>query len=296
MRTTTSPRLGHAGPRAAAMLVALTIAACSSGGAAQGTATTNAAGNAPEEFGLSLADLAVRIETTEGLVARCMADAGFTYVALDFVSIKAAMDSDNSAPGVSGEDYVKQFGLGITTQFDQPIISFGAGPVNAVYRDGLAPSEQVAFERALWGDAADWNHPHAVEAEDFSQTGGCTRLAAEQTYTAKEISGSYVNPSDQRIEQDPRMIAALASWADCMRTDGYQYDSPSEVEADLHDRLDALLLGQDPTKLTGQPLEQLHDLQGEELAIAAALTTCEEEHIEPVQATLESELYGAPQP
>ena len=272
-------------------LGALTVACGSSAPSSSG----GPAATAPEEFGLSRAALATRIEKTEGLIAKCMTDAGFQYIALDFVTIKKAMDSDQTARGVSSDEYVKQFGLGITTQFNQPIVAFGAGQENNTYLEGLPPSDQVAFKRTLWGESPDWNHARAIENEDFSQTGGCTRTAAEQTYSSTEISGGYVNPLDARIEQDPRMVAAIKKWSDCMLADGFQYDNPTQVEDDLHARLDAILQGQDPGTLTGPALDSLHQLQGEELAIAAVLTTCEETNITPVQDAIEAELFGAPQ-
>ncbi len=278
----------------AVTLVPLTTACGSSAPSSNGSAA-NPANNAPEEFGLSRTELAARIEKTEGMIAKCMTDAGFQYIALDFVTIKQAMDSDKSTPGASSDDYVKQYGLGITTQFTQPLVEFGAGPQNASYLDGLPPADQVAFKHTLWGESPDWNHAHALEAEDFSQTGGCTRSAAEQTYTPTEISSAYINPADIKIEQDPRMIAAIKKWSDCMRADGYQYDNPTQVEDDLQERLDAILQGQDPTTLTEPALDSLHQLQGEELAIATVLTSCEEDNITPVQDAIEAELYGAPQ-
>jgi hypothetical protein len=287
-----------AGP-AVACGVAMILVACGSSGSSSsssGDSSGNSSGNAPEEFGLTLVDLAARVDATESLIAQCMTSAGFQYVALDFVSIKEAMSSDQTAPGLSGDEYVKQFGLGITTQLEQPIVTFGAGPENAAYVQGLAPSDQTAFSRALWGETPEWNHAHSLEAEDFSQAGGCTRSASEKTYSPTEISGAYVNPADVLLEQDPRMIDAVAKWADCMRADGYQYDNPGQVEDDLRERLDAIVQGQDPSTLTGPSLDALHELQGEELAIAATLTSCEEELIEPIQAAIESELYGAPQP
>ena len=91
------------------------------------------------------------------------------------------------------------------------------------------------------------------------------------------------------------MIGAGTKWSDCMRADGYQYDNPDQVDDDLRARLGAILQGQDPTSVTGPTLDALKELQGEELAVASLLTDCEEEHIEPVQAAIESELYGAPQ-
>jgi hypothetical protein len=279
----------------AAVALTATAAGCGSGAASPGSVAGKAASAAPEEFGLSPTELAARIDKTEGLIAKCMTDAGFQYIALDYVTIKQAMNSDQTARGVSSDEYVKQFGLGITTQFDQPIVAFGPGPQNSAYLDGLPSADKIAFQRSLWGESPGWNHARALEAEDFSQTGGCTRSAAEQTYTPTEISGSYVNPADVRLEQDPRMIAAIKKWSECMRADGYQYDTPTQVEDDLHERLAAIVQGQDPATLTGPALDSLHELQGEELAIAALLTSCEDEHITPVQAAIEAEVYGAPQ-
>lgn len=266
------------------------LAAC--GGTSSSSAPDSKGGGAPEEFGLSLTDLTTRIEDTEKAISTCMRDAGFEYVALDFVTVKQAMDSDQSAPGMSSDDFVAQFGLGITTQFDKPLIVFGAGPQNDTYVDGLPESDQVAFKRALWGETPEWNHARALEEEDFSDTGGCTRVAADQLYTPGELSGTYVNPADIRVEQDPRMIDAIAEWSDCMATEGYDYEHPDGVSDDLRQRLDAIAQGQDPATLTGPSLAALEEIQSEELAIAALLTSCEEEHVEPVQEAVEAELYG----
>jgi hypothetical protein len=292
----------HRNPRLKAMFVrsALGILATATVGAACGgsKAAAPAAGktSAPAEFGLSQADLAEHIDRTERLIAACMTSSGFRYVALDANSIRTAMSSDKSAPGLSSEAFVKQFGLGITTQPDKPIVAFGAGPQNAVHLNGMPPSEQVAFRRALWGEHPEYTHVRALEDEDFALAGGCTRSAAEKVYSPDQLSGTYVNPGDARLAQDPRMIAATKKWSECMRTKNFTYNDPTQVEIDLRSRLAATLQGQDPKAVTGPALAALKALQGEELAIAAVLTTCEAKHIEPVQARVESELYGAPAP
>ena len=283
-------------PRSLTTMVAVVLVATTACGSAADTSTPDSSSNvSPEEFGLSLAKLAARIQDTERLISECMTGAGFEYIALDFVSIQDAMSTDQTADGLPDEDYVKQFGLGITTQFDKPLLTFGAGPANAAYLETLPATDQVAFRRALWGETPDRNHARALEDEDFSQTGGCTRSAAEQTYSPSEINGDYVNPNDTLIKQDPRMIAALRQWSDCMRVEGYAYGHPDEVDVDLLERLDAISQGQDPAALTGPALDALHDLQGEELAIVAAMVACEEEHVEPAKAQIELEIYG-PEP
>ena len=274
---------------AAVFAAAFLVAGC--GGPAD-RSQNGSASTAPQEFGLSERDLDARIDMTEALIAACMRTQGFEYIALDATTVKAAMTRDKSAPGLSGDDYVRKYGLGITTQFDKPLIVFGAGPENNAYLDRLPPADQTAFRRALWGETPDMNHPRAVEEEDFSTTGGCTRSSAERTYSKTELSGSYLNPGDRLLAQDARMIRAFEKWSECMRTDAFDYATPDDVDADLTERLLAVTKGQDPATLTGSTLDALHQLQDEERAIAAALTACEQTHVEPVQAKIEAELYG----
>ncbi len=271
----------------------LFVTSCGGGSGGVDKKRDTVASRPPEEFGLAPAQLAVRVEDTERRIGECMRKAGFEYVALDFATVKKAMETDQSAPGLSSEEYVKQFGLGITTQVDKPINAFRAGPVNNSYLAGLPESDQVAFRRALWGEAVDWNHVRALEEEDFSESGGCTRSAAQQTYKPSELTGTYVNPNDKLLEQDPRVISATNNWGDCMRANGFAYDTPGQVEEDLLQQLVAVLQGQAPETLTGPALASLKELQGAERAIAARLVMCEEEHLEPVIAKVEAELYGA---
>ena len=290
-----SPFRHHRATHAVGLVLAALATGC--GGSTQSAPPADAASasGAAAEFGLSAADLGARIDATEKLIATCMTGAGFEYTALDAASVQDAMSSDKTATGVRSEDFVKQFGLGITTQLDKPIVVFGAGPQNTASLNALAAPDQVAYRRALWGDAPDWNHARAVEEEDFSSTAGCTRTSAEKAYTSTELNGSYVNPNDQKIEQDPRMVAAVAKWADCMKSAGFAYDEPGQVDEDLRTRLDAITAGEDPRTLTGPAAAALKELQGEELTIAAALTDCEATTIEPVQAQVETEVFGAPQ-
>jgi hypothetical protein len=249
-----------------------------------------------EEFGLTTEELATRIEQTEAAIGGCMTAAGFEYVAVDFATVYEAMGSDGSAPGVSDEDYLAQFGFGITTQFDDPVVANGKGEQNVAIFDSLAEGDQVAYLRELYGDDETATLARALEDEDFADTGGCTRSAAEQFFSPDELSGSYVNPGDVVIDQEPRMIAAIEEWSTCMRDEGYDYANPDALDDDLAEQLDAIIDGVDPQTLGGSALDALTELQGFELAVAPVATECEEEHIDPVQEQIETEIYGAPQP
>lgn len=274
---------------AVAVIAASALVGC--GGASAPQAASGGSGKiGNEEFGLSLEALTTRVEATEKAIGECMKSAGFEYTPADFASIKQAMDSDKTAPGLSDEAYVAEFGFGITTQFDKPIVSFGAGPQNVSVLNALAAADQDAYRRELWGEALEWTHVRALEEEDFSETQGCTKAAVDKVYSPEELSGSYVNPGDKLVEQDPRMVKALKAWSECVKEGGYTYDHPDQIIDDLTTRLDAITQGEDPRTVTSPALTEL---QGLEKAIAVVASECAAEHIEEVQVQVEAEVYGA---
>jgi hypothetical protein len=270
------------------------LAACGGGSGSGSAASRGNARFGSEEFGLSMDQLASKVEKVEGLIGDCMTAAGFEYVPVDFARVKEGMDSDKSAPGLSDEQFIDQYGFGITTQYDHPGREIGLGEQNIAIYDALTPQEQVAYDHTLFGEDREATFAQSVEAEDFSKTGGCTRQAVEQTFTPAELTQAYINPADVAISQDPRVVEALGKWSDCMRQKGYDYANPDDVEQDLHDRLDAVTHGADPRTLTGSDAAALADLQGEELALAPVSITCEEDTLEPVISKVEAEIFGAP--
>ncbi len=248
-----------------------------------------------EEFGLTLEQLTVKVAQAEAAIGRCMSTAGFPYVPLDYATVKKAMDSDQSAAGLSGEQYLAQFGYGITTQLEKPIVAFGAGPQNRKTLAALSSTDRVAYIRALWGEEPEWTLVRAIEEEDFSRTRGCTHAAVAQTFSASELVGSYVNPADKLVAADKRMVDALKKWSDCMRKAGFSYENPDSIAGDLRDRLAAILQGQDLAALISTPPSGLKALQGEELAIARADAKCFEDNVDRVETKVEAEIYGARQ-
>jgi hypothetical protein len=279
---------------ATGMASLLLVTACGGGSNAPRSGAPPRYGS--EEFGLTDAELNSRIEAAEAKIATCMRDAGFDYLPVDAVTIRRAMSADKSKPGITDEEYVAQYGFGITTVFEDPVTSLGRGEQNATIYAGLPAGDQVAYDRALVGEPGSVGLARALEDEDLSGTGGCTRAAVESLFAKDELTGSYVNPADVLLEQDPRMIAAIEAWSTCLKRKGFDYAHPDDLTDELTQRLDALLGGADPASLTKAAAAALAELQGEERAVAVVATACEEEEIEPVQEDIESEIYGAPQP
>lgn len=271
--------------------------------ASQATPAGPAALPGTEEFGLTKAELVKSIERVEASIAQCMRNAGFEYIAVDYNTVRRGMVADKSLPGLGERQYVAQFGYGISTLYTglSPQLAdattpakIGLGERNVRIFNNLSPADQVAYNRTLFGKNTDATFAVALETEDFSRTGGCTRAAIEQVFRPEQVQVTYRNPLDALIEQDPRMIAALAAFADCVRKEGFNYHHPNEIETDIKNRLYAITSGAPPEALSADARAALAQLQGEERAVAAVAYDCESSLLDPVEGQIERELYARP--
>jgi hypothetical protein len=300
------------GVLALGMVIGILVAACS-GNLTIPNPSTSADGQdseeeeddlaGTEEFGLSREELVTSIERIEELIASCMSEAGFEYVANDYNTVRQGMTADQSLPGLSEEEFIEQYGYGISTLYtglppqlaDVAIpAQIGLGQQNVQIFQNLSPEDQVAYNRTLFGDNEEATLAVALETEDLSRTGGCTRTAIEQVFTAEQLSTSYTNPKDALIEQDPRMVAALAEYAECIQEAGFSYNHEKEIEPDLRDRLYTITEGASVETLSADSKAALTALQSEERALAIASYECESEIIEPVEDQVEEELFADP--
>ena len=254
-----------------------------------------------EEFGLTQQGLVEAIDAVESLIASCMNEAGFEYIAASYKTVRRGMTSDKSLPGYGANRFLDQFGFGITTLYT------GLGPQSSEYRTAaqiglgernvsifrnLSPADQVAYNRSLLGDNVEVTFAIGLEIEDFSATGGCTRKAITKVFTPEQMATTYLNPLDAAIDNDPRMIKALEKYARCMRAGGFNYNHEKEVEPDLRRRLYAITQGQPVQLLSTEAVSALKELQGYERALARVAVDCEERVLDPVADVIERELLA----
>ena len=243
-----------------------------------------------EEFGMTEEQLVNAIEAGESSIAECMADAGFEYTPIDVETFRDAMDAQGSVPGLSDEEFIAQYGYGITTL--PPTSEFRFGEENQRIFDDLSAEDQVAYTRTLVGDHTQATYVNMLETEDFLQAGGCTETAIKEVYSEEQLSPSFFNPFDALVEQDTRMIEAQKNWSACMGEAGFDYATQGDPEDEFVERLDAITQGADPTTLTGSDKDALTELQGEERAIAALDLDCAAEFIDDVEQQVERDISG----
>jgi hypothetical protein len=256
-----------------------------------------------EEFGLTDRELVQSVERVETLIAQCMREQGFEYVAADYRTVRKGMSSIMSLPGLSEKEFIDQHGFGISTLYtgQPPQLTkgyspgrVGMGERNVEIYNKLSPADQAAYNRTLFGENSDATFAVGLDIEDFSRTGGCTRKAIEQVFKPEQLKETYYNPKDTLIKNDPRMRAALRDYAGRMRNAGFDYNDPEQVEADIRDRLNAITGGGTVPveQLSPEQLAALKKLQEDERRVAAINFDVEEELIEPLEEEIEKELFS----
>jgi hypothetical protein len=247
------------------------------------------------EFGLTDEQFNEYVEKVQTLIAACMSEAGFEYVPVDVKTIELAQARVRNDPGVSRADYKKKYGFAATTRFDNPVKDTELGEQNLKIFEGLSETNQVAYERTLYGEDSEATFAFTFDEEDFSSTGGCTRKAVEKVFTAEQISPTYANPKDVLVENDPRIVKAEQEWVRCMEAAGYDgYTDQDELIEEFEDRLDALLGEEDPEELSGAKERELKKLQAEEIKAALADLDCQIKHTDAVYDQVEMEVFGRP--
>ena len=256
-----------------------------------------------EEFGLSMKELVQAVEKVEALIAECMREQGFEYVAADFRTVRRGMNADKSMPGMDEEEFIEQYGFGVATLYtgQAPQLTEGYSPARvglgernvAIFRN-LSPADQVAYNRALLGENTDATLAVALEIENFSRCGGCTRKAIEQVFDPDQLKSTYYNPKDALINNDPRMKAALRRFSEKMRDAGFDYNHPDDVETDIRNRL-AEITGGDTIPVEQMTPEQqaaLQKLQEYERRVGAISFKLQEDIFEAVEEQIEKEMYA----
>lgn len=260
-------------------------------------------GMGTEEFGLSPKQLVEAIEKVEALISKCMREQGFEYVAVDYNTVRKGMDADKTMPGVSEKEFIRKFGFGLATTYtgEPPQLATGYSPgkvglgkPNVQVFKNLASADQVAYNRALFGENTGATFAVSLEIQNFSLTGGCTRKAVAQVFKPDQLQATYYNPKDAHINKDPRMKAALRKYAAEMRKAGFAYDHPDEVEHDVRKRLAALTDGGTilVEKLTPAQRAALKELQNYERRVAVKNFQLQEDVIDPVAEKIEREMFA----
>jgi hypothetical protein len=240
-----------------------------------------------EQLGFGRTGIVERQTRVEGLIRDCMKAQGFDYTPVDPLAQQQAL---TGKARLSDEEFIKQFGYGISTLFGRG--SAQSDPNDRI-RKSLPPADRAAYDRALYGDYPGVTFAEAVDTGDFDEIGGCTKQATFEVFGGGAVLTQLVgklDELDERIVQDQRMVRAVERWSECMADQGYRYDEPDEIDEYLLKRFQAIVgvgvragATAPPTPGTSYDRAALADLQREEVQLGRTDLACEKRHIAPVE-------------
>ena len=255
-----------------------------------------------ERFGLTSSQLSNHVKKTELLILKCMDEAGFQYVAADYRTIRKGMLANKKHPGLSEGEFIEKYGFGLSTLYTgkPPQLENGYSPAKSgldkrsiqIYSE-LSPTEQIGYNRALFGENLGATFAVALETENLSFCGGCTLKAVQKVFKPEQLKASYDNPENALINKDPRMKYALQLYAEEMRKAGFDYQHPDDVELDIRNRVAALTKGStiSITKMSRTQLAGLKELQDYEKKVAIINFKLYKKIYKPVELKIKEELH-----
>jgi hypothetical protein len=267
----------------ACMAIALTLAA----GCGSDNKSSDNFQELEDQLGFSQAGIVERQSRVEGAIRDCMKAQGFDYVPVDPFAQRAAL---TGKARMSDEEFLKQFGYGISTLFGR---GDEQSDPNERIRKSLSTADRAAYDRALFGDSPGLTFAEAADTDATNELGGCTRQATSQVFGGTAVLASLqrkLDGLDEKVLEDQRMVKAIEKWSACMAEEGFQYSDPEDIDSDLLKRFEAIVgsgvrPGATAPPEPGESYDRaaLTDLQREEVKIANADLKCEKQEITPVE-------------
>jgi len=272
----------HLVPAAAICVAALLIGGCGGDEPPPDTVV-----ELEDQLGFSDTGVLERQSRVEGRIRDCMEQQGFDYVPVDPLAQRAAL---TGKARMTDEEFLDQFGYGISTLFGR---GSPASDPNERIRVSLGPADRAAYDRALFGESAGLTFADAIDDDAADELGGCTKRATAAVFGGTAVLSAIQGKFDEleeRLLQDQRMVRAIEAWSTCMEKQGFTYEEPEQIDADLIKRFKEIV-GPGTAPGAAAPADPsvpydkaaLAALKRDEVRIARADLACEQEEITPVE-------------
>jgi hypothetical protein len=187
-------------------------------------------------------------ERVQELVADCMAEQGWEYIPVSQPDDYFVYDDTTELERRQREGYGIAYWTLNRGNDDVPIDD--PTPVwvdpNAAYVESLTDSEREAYNEALYGtmllystDGARAEESSIIidPAPSIGDDRGCYGEASDEVYGVTptyddaywEATNLFYEELNERVLADPRIKALDQTWASCMSTTGYPYDTPGDI-------------------------------------------------------------------
>lgn len=231
---------------------------------------------------------------SDEIIAQCMKDEGFEYVAQDYgSSVIYSGDDEEWAP--DKREWVEKWGYGIVDwpgrtasneEGEEENPEEWVDP-NQEYIDSLSQSEQEQYWETLYGNMED-QEPNEDGSFDYDWTkAGCQGKASNEVYgddiwssdefkdLTDAISEFYTN-----FSSDPKVKPLVKKWSTCMADAGFDIDLPDDAYMTISDKQSKIYEEGDPEDPDVWDVDKnpaLQELQKEEVKMALADFDCKKD-------------------
>lgn len=248
--------------------------------------------------------------------ATCMIEQGFQFT-VSVAPIPVMFAEKDSMP--LGQ-WTEMYGYGVSTSADA-MLSIQAADPNTQYLLGLPPSEREAYLVALVGEILGGSQSPLVEQPPLAEQ-GCTGAAVlahggSAITEDLEVVNQEFQERTQAMQASSEMQAPLASWQECMATEGFSFRTHEAIVDNIAGQLNSLLFPvQDQSRsldaeerdrlfanpdsatelLPGLDIDALKKLQEWERRVALVDLACYDDHVKatlvPLRVHLEREIIS----
>lgn len=155
-------------------------------------------------------------------IAQCMIDQGWEYTA--WVTDDSSSAASPAYLELTRRQFAERYGFGISTMLDDgPAVMATASEAqddpNARYVRSLSPSERAAYNETLYGGSSEGSADHSCQAQADEMLASTPGSGSDLAFI--DSFEQDLNDLRRRIEADPRVLSAHASYASCMSGKGY---------------------------------------------------------------------------
>lgn len=232
----------------------------------------------------------------EELVASCMAEEGFDYV--PNTNNGGSISYEPAGEETDPLENARQNGYGITTGWG-PVTDPGVEEEvyvdpNAETYEAMSESERTAWDKALYGTPPEFTEETDMEEFEYNwEDSGCYGVAQHEVYEVENgqegLMAVYDDPQWAELmeemsalytdaQNDPRMKELNTKWSSCMSEAGFDFANTEEAFNSINDRLNKFWEeNADDPEYTGPTEEDLAPIKEEEIKVAVADYTCQDE-------------------
>ncbi|MFV0252052.1 MAG: hypothetical protein ACK5H2_01775 [Beutenbergiaceae bacterium] len=213
-----------------------------------------------------------QLRQAEDKIAACMAEQGFDYIPVEPAEAGLAVEVEGN--NADSEEYIAQYGYGITTYAEQQTSDEEVEDPNDEVVDAMSEAQQDAYYLALYGEEDDSGNEATQGCFGQAQAAVAEQDPAAQVWEDPQFAEFFAAMEQfyEDLESDSDVAEIDAEWSNCMADAGYPgLFKQSDGAQSIYDAVEEAWGEEDPDDAA------MAELSEREIATATADLACRAE-------------------